>query len=72
MEELPSETAERVEVLRGLQLVSVTPEIAVERRLAVERGALIVSVRDDVAGWGQSVGFELMNFYAPVRMWLKA
>lgn len=50
VEELPSETAERVEVLRGLQLVSVTPQIAVERRLAVERGALIVSVRDDVAG----------------------
>ncbi len=49
IEELPSETAERVEVLRGLQLVSVTPEIAVERRLAVERGALIVDVRDDVA-----------------------
>lgn len=32
----------------------------------------IDGVRDDVAGWGESVGFELMNFYAPVRMWLKA
>ncbi len=42
--ELPSEQAERVEVVRGLELISVTPEIAVERRLEVENGALIVAI----------------------------
>jgi peptide/nickel transport system substrate-binding protein len=30
------------------------------------------AVSDDVTGWAPSVGFELMNFYAPARMWLKA
>jgi len=47
--ELPSEQAHRVEVLRGLQLVSVTPQIAVERHLQVDQGALIVDVSQDVA-----------------------
>jgi serine protease Do len=47
--ELPSEEAHRVEVLRGLQLVTVTPQIAVERHLEVEQGALIVDVSGDVA-----------------------
>jgi serine protease Do len=42
--ELPSEQAERVEVVRGLELISVTPQIAVERRLEVEKGALISSI----------------------------
>lgn len=42
--ELPSEQAERVEVVRGLELISVTPQIAVERRLEVESGALIVAI----------------------------
>ncbi len=42
--ELPSVQAERLEVVRGLQLISVTPQIAVERRLEVETGALIVQV----------------------------
>jgi len=48
--ELPSEQAHRVEVLRGLQLVTVTPQIAVERHLQVDQGALIVDVSQDVAG----------------------
>ncbi len=47
--ELPSESAHRVEVLRGLQLVTVTPQIAVERHLDVEQGALIVDVSRDVS-----------------------
>ena len=29
-------------------------------------------VREDIAGWTDSVGFDLMNNYAPVRMWVKA
>jgi len=49
VEEPPSERAERVEVLRGLQLVTVTPQIAVERDLGVERGALIVDISDEAA-----------------------
>ena len=49
VQEPPSERAERVEVLRGLQLVSVTAQIAAERDLGVQRGALIVDVTDRVA-----------------------
>jgi S1-C subfamily serine protease len=49
VEEPPSTQAERVEVLRGLELVSVTPQIAGERDLGVERGALIVSLDREVA-----------------------
>lgn len=45
----PSERAERVEVLRGLQLVSVTPQIAAERGLEAARGALIVDLTDEAA-----------------------
>jgi serine protease Do len=44
VQELPSELAERVEVVRGLELVTVTPDIAVERSLPLDKGALIVSV----------------------------
>ena len=44
VEELPSEQAERLEVVRGLELISVTPQIAVERRLEVDGGALITRV----------------------------
>ena len=41
IEELPSEQAERLEVVRGLELITVTPQIAVERGLEVEKGALV-------------------------------
>ncbi|MEJ2482568.1 MAG: trypsin-like peptidase domain-containing protein, partial [Gemmatimonadota bacterium] len=41
VEELPSEQAERLEVVRGLELITVTPDIAVERGLEVEKGALV-------------------------------
>ncbi|MDT8435520.1 MAG: trypsin-like peptidase domain-containing protein [Gemmatimonadota bacterium] len=44
IEELPSEQAERVEVVRGLELISVTPGIAVERSLEVESGALVAAL----------------------------
>jgi serine protease Do len=49
IEELPSESAERVEALRGLRLVSVTPGIAVERDLTVDAGAMIVEVDGPLA-----------------------
>ncbi|MFQ5888490.1 MAG: trypsin-like peptidase domain-containing protein [Gemmatimonadota bacterium] len=42
--ELPSEMAERVEVFRGLQLITVTPQIAAERRLRVDAGAMIIAI----------------------------
>ena len=48
LDEVPTGRAERIEVLRGLQLISVTPEIARERSLAVDFGALVASVNDDV------------------------
>ncbi|MCL7979617.1 MAG: trypsin-like peptidase domain-containing protein [marine benthic group bacterium] len=41
IEELPSEQAERLEVVRGLELITVTPQIAVERGIEVESGALV-------------------------------
>ncbi|MFW6193821.1 MAG: trypsin-like peptidase domain-containing protein, partial [Gemmatimonadota bacterium] len=49
VEEPPSTQAERVEVLRGLELVSVTSGIAAERDLGVEKGALIVSLDPEVS-----------------------
>ena len=47
LDEVPSGRAERVEVLRGLQLITVTPQVSQERDLAVESGAFVVSVGDD-------------------------
>jgi len=44
VEELPSERAERVEVLSGLQLITVTPQIAIERDLGTESGAMIADI----------------------------
>lgn len=41
IEELPSESAERLQVLAGLELITVDPQIAVERRLNVDSGAMI-------------------------------
>jgi serine protease Do len=49
IEELPSESAERIEALRGLELVTLTAGIAIERDLAVESGALIVQVEGALA-----------------------
>ncbi len=46
--EIPSARAERVEVLQGLRLVSVTPQIVQERGLAVEFGALIYQIDPNV------------------------
>ena len=49
LEEIPSARAERVEVLTGLQLISVSPQIQQEQSLAIEFGALIVSIDPSVA-----------------------
>jgi S1-C subfamily serine protease len=47
--ELPSERAERVEVLTGLQLITVDERISVERGLPVDFGALIADISDVAA-----------------------
>lgn len=44
LEEIPSGRAERIEALAGLDLVSVTADIAQERGLEVGYGALVLSV----------------------------
>lgn len=42
--ELPSESAERLQVLAGLELITVDAQIAVERRLDVDSGAMITGI----------------------------
>ncbi|HAC06707.1 MAG TPA: hypothetical protein DCF71_12690 [Gemmatimonadetes bacterium] len=42
----PSVTAERVTVLRDIQLISVTPQIQAERDLVSESGALVTAISD--------------------------
>jgi serine protease Do len=46
--DLPTSTATKVTVLRGLEVVTVTPAIRAERGIVAERGALIVRISDDV------------------------
>jgi serine protease Do len=47
---LPSVTAERVTVLRDMQLITVTPQIRSERGIMSEDGALIASISAQLAG----------------------
>ena len=47
---LPSATADRVELLRDLQVVTVTAGIRAERGLASSEGALVVEISDALAG----------------------
>ncbi|MDX1396733.1 MAG: trypsin-like peptidase domain-containing protein [Gemmatimonadota bacterium] len=49
LEEIPSAQAERVEVLSGLQLITVTSQIQQEQGLAIQFGAMIVDIDDRVA-----------------------
>jgi len=49
LEEIPSAQAQRVEVLSGLQLISVTPQIQQEQTLAIQFGAMIVNIDPAVA-----------------------
>jgi S1-C subfamily serine protease len=44
VEELPSESADRLEVITGLELITVDPQIAVERGLPLEAGAMITAI----------------------------
>jgi serine protease Do len=46
--DLPTSTATKVTVLRGLEVVTVTAAIKAERGLSAERGALVVRVSDEV------------------------
>ncbi len=46
--DLPTSTATKVTVLRGLELVSLTPAIKAERGVGADRGALVVRISDDV------------------------
>lgn len=46
--DLPTVTAAKVSVLRGIELVSVTPAIQAERGVRSEQGALIVRITDEV------------------------
>jgi serine protease Do len=43
-EALPTSRAERVEILRDLEVISVTPEVRAERDLRAESGALITGI----------------------------
>jgi serine protease Do len=49
VDEIPSERAERVQVIEGLEVIDVTPEIAVERSLTLEHGALITNISRDAS-----------------------
>ena len=48
-ERFPSIIAERVTVLRDLELVTVTPEISGERDISSEQGALVTGVSDQLS-----------------------
>jgi len=53
--DLPEVTAEKVEVLRELQLVTVTPAIRLERGLQTRQGALIYRVTERI---GRELGLQ--------------
>ncbi len=46
--DLPTSTATKVTVLRGLEVVSVTPAIQTERSLQTGKGALIIRITEEV------------------------
>jgi S1-C subfamily serine protease len=53
--DLPTVTAERVSVLRGLDLVTVTPAIRSERGIRSEQGALVYRVEPEI---GRATGLR--------------
>jgi serine protease Do len=53
--DLPTTTAEKVTVVKGLQLVTLTPQIRAEKGLQSETGALIYRITAEVA---QSTGLQ--------------
>jgi serine protease Do len=55
--DLPTSTANKVTVLRGLEVVTVTPAIQGERGLRTQKGALIVGITDEARrGTGLQAG----------------
>jgi serine protease Do len=60
--ELPSESAERLEVVAGFELITVDPQIAVERRLQVDSGAMITDISQQNAAYtGLRVGDVILE-----------
>jgi len=53
--DLPTVTAAKVGVIRGLEVITVTPGIQAERSLRTDRGALIYRITDEV---GQATGLQ--------------
>lgn len=53
--DLPTVTAEKVTVLKDLQLISLTPQIRAERRVRSEKGALIFRI---AAGTSEQTGLQ--------------
>jgi serine protease Do len=47
--DLPSVTAARVSIIRGLELITVTPGVQAERSIRRDRGALIYRITDEVS-----------------------
>jgi serine protease Do len=47
--DLPTVSAAKVNVLRGLELVTVTPAVQTERRIRAEQGALVFRITPEVA-----------------------
>lgn len=48
--DVPSSTADRIEIVRDLQVVTVNPAIRAERRLASSYGALVVDISQALSG----------------------
>jgi serine protease Do len=69
VEDLPTERAEKVDVLGGLQLVTVTPAVRQERGVRSDQGALIYSISDQTARQtGLAVGDVIRQInQSPVR-----
>jgi serine protease Do len=66
--DLPSLGAERTNALAGIQLITLTPAIRVERGLTSEQGALIVSVSPDARSIGLTEGDLIIEINRqPVR-----
>jgi len=62
VDEIPSQRAARIQVVEGLEVIDVTPEIAVERSLALDRGALITNIgRDARTISGLNVGDVILG-----------
>jgi serine protease Do len=59
--DLPSVSAQRVQALQSIQLVTLTPGIRAERSIRSEQGALIVSLSDDARQAGLEEGDVILQ-----------